>query len=250
MILYFSGTGNSRYAAELISKITSNELVSMNRLIKTKSKETHKSEKPFVFVCPVYAGRIPRVVEKYIRETKFEGTKKTYFVVTCAETPWITASYIEKMCTEKGFTLLGFNSVIMPQGYVAMGGTKPPAESKIILDEATPKIKKIAELIAGGQLLQKEVPGKSTMSKLLNPIMYAFMVKSKDFYATNSCTGCGKCAERCPLNNVKLVSGKPQWGAECTHCMACIAGCPNKAVEYGKKTKGIPRYYNTQEPQI
>jgi len=196
------------------------------------------------------SGRIPRVVEKYIRETRFDGTKKAYFVVTCAKTPWITVSYTEKLCNEKGFALLGFNSVIMPQGYVVMGGTKPPAESKKILDDATPKIKEIAELIAAGQPLKKESPGKSIMSKLLNPIMYAFMVKSKDFYATNSCTGCGKCAERCPLNNVKLVSEKPKWGGECTHCMACIAGCPSKAVEYGKKTKSVPRYYNTQEPQI
>jgi len=250
MVLYFSGTGNSRYAAELISKITGDELVSINGLIKTKSKAAHKSEKPFVFVCPVYAGRIPRVVEKYIRETEFEGTNKAYFVVTCAETPWITASYTEKLCAEKKFDLLGFNSVTMPQGYVAMGGTKPPDESKKILDEATPKIKKIAELIAGAQPLKKEAPGKSTMSKMLNPIMYKFMVNAKGFSVTDGCTGCGKCVERCPLNNVKLVNKKPQWGKECTHCMACIAGCPNKAVEYGKKTKGVPRYYNTQEPQV
>ena len=25
--------------------------------------------------------------------------------------------------------------------------------------------------------------------------------------------------------------------------MACIAGCPAEAIEYGKKTQGKPRYY-------
>lgn len=250
MILYFSGTGNSRYAAELISKITGDELVSMNSLIKTKSKAVHKSETVFVFVCPVYAGRIPRVVDRYIRETKFEGAKKAYFVVTCAETPWITATYTEKLCAEKGFELLGFNSVKMPQGYIVMGGTKSPVESKQVLDEAAPKIKKIAELIASIQPLRKEELGKSMMSKMLNPIMYKFMVNAKGFYVTDACTGCGECAERCPLGNVKMANKKPQWGAECTHCMACIAGCPNEAVEYGKKTKGAPRYFNTQEAQV
>ena len=60
---------------------------------------------------------------------------------------------------------------------------------------------------------------------------------------TSQCTGCGKCVERCPLNNIKLSNKKPVWGKNCTHCMACIAGCPNEAIEYGKKTQGKPRYY-------
>ena len=34
MILYFSGSGNSRFAAEVIEEITGDELISMNDLIK------------------------------------------------------------------------------------------------------------------------------------------------------------------------------------------------------------------------
>ncbi|MDU1855461.1 MAG: flavodoxin, partial [Clostridium baratii] len=29
----------------------------------------------------------------------------------------------------------------------------------------------------------------------------------------------------------------------CTHCMACICGCPVQAIEYKNKTKGRNRYY-------
>ena len=92
-------------------------------------------------------------------------------------------------------------------------------------------------------MLPKEQPGKAIMSKVLNPIMYSMMISAKGFSATDKCTGCGKCEARCPLNNVKLVNGKPTWGKDCTHCMACIAGCPTEAIEYGKKTQGKPRYY-------
>ena len=28
-----------------------------------------------------------------------------------------------------------------------------------------------------------------------------------------------------------------------THCMACICYCPKEAIEYGKKSKGKPRYH-------
>ena len=69
------------------------------------------------------------------------------------------------------------------------------------------------------------------------------LVKSKAFYATDDCVGCGKCVKLCPLNNVKLVDGKPVWGNNCTHCMACICYCPKEAIEYGRKSQGKLRYH-------
>ena len=243
MVLYFSGTGNSRYAAKKIAEISGDELVSIGQRIKSGDFSEIHSEKPLVFVGPVYAGRLPRVMDAYIRKVKFTGTQRAYFVVTCAQTPWVTVQYAEKLCTEKGFSLLGFNSIVMPQGYIAGGGTQPKEVNDKILKEAEPKIISIAETIRDKQMLPKEQPGKAMMSKVLNPIMYSMMISAKGFRTTGKCTGCGKCAQRCPLNNIKLANGRPVWGDQCTHCMACIAGCPNEAIEYGKKTVGKPRYY-------
>ena len=243
MVLYFSGTGNSRYVAKKIAEITGDGLVSIGQKLKDEDFSEIYSEKSFVFVGPVYAGRLPRVMEEYIRKVKCSGTKKAYFVVTCAQTPWDTVQYVEKLCTEKGFSLLGFQSIVMPQGYIAGGGTQPKAINDTILKEAEPKILSIAETIRDKQLLPKEQPGKAMMSKVLNPIMYSMMIRAKSFRVTDKCTGCGKCEQLCPLNNVKLENGKPTWGDRCTHCMACIAGCPHEAIEYGNKTVGKPRYY-------
>lgn len=243
MVLYFSGTGNSRYAAKRIAEISGDEIISINQRIKNGDYSPVKSEKPFVFVGPVYAGRFPRIMEEYIRKTTFSGTRRTYFVGTCAATPWATVQYVEKLCNEKNFSLLGFHSVVMPQGYLAGGGTQPKEINEKILKEAEPQITAIAETIREKQILPKEQPGKSIMSKVLNPIMYSVMISAKNFRVTDKCNGCGKCEQLCPLNNVKLKSGKPVWGKDCTHCMACISGCPHEAIEYGKKTVGKPRYY-------
>ena len=243
MVLYFSGTGNSRYVAKKIAEASGDELVSIGQKIKSGDFSEIRSEKPLVFVGPVYAGRLPRVMEDYIRKTKFSGTQRAYFVVTCAQTPWVTVQYVEKMCGEKGFALLGFNSVVMPQGYLAGGGTQPKEVNDKILKAAEPKIISIAETIRDKQMLAKEQPGKAMMSKVLNPIMYSMMISAKGFRVTDKCSGCGKCVQRCPLNNIRLANGKPVWGDRCTHCMACIAGCPNEAIEYGKRTVGKPRYY-------
>ena len=67
-------------------------------------------------------------------------------------------------------------------------------------------------------------------------------VKATKFCATDACIGCGKCVERCVLNNIRLENGKPKWGEHCTHCMACICGCPTEAIEYGKTSRGKRRY--------
>lgn len=243
MVFYFSGTGNSRYAAKRIAEISGDEIISINQRIKNGDYSSVKSERPLVFVGPVYAGRLPRVLEEYIRKVTFIGTQKTYFIGTCAATPWVTVQYVEKLCAEKAFSLLGFNSVVMPQGYLAGGGTQPKEANVKVLAEAEPKIIAIAETIRDRQMLPKEQPGKAIMSKVLNPIMYSMMISAKNFRVTEKCNSCGKCQQHCPLNNVKLKNGKPVWGRECTHCMACIAGCPCEAIEYGKKTVGKPRYY-------
>ena len=247
MILYFSGTGNSRHAAKVIAEAAGDEVLSINQKIKNNDYSAVNSERPLVFVGPVYAGRFPRVMDEYISKVKFTGTKKAYFVGTCAATPWKTVDYVEKICAEKKFSLQGFNSVVMPQGYIAGGGTQPKEENDKVLKDAEPKIMALAKKIAAGQPLEKEKPGSGLMSKVLNPIMYAMMINAKGFTVTDKCAGCGTCADRCPLNNIKMVDKKPTWGKECTHCMACIAGCPKEAIEYGKKTQGKTRYYLGEE---
>ena len=80
------------------------------------------------------------------------------------------------------------------------------------------------------------------MSGPVNPAFYSFFVKDKKFYVKDSCTGCGLCEKLCPMNNVKLMNGKPVWNGGCTHCMACICSCPQAAIEYGKISAGKPRY--------
>ena len=80
------------------------------------------------------------------------------------------------------------------------------------------------------------------MKKFSNKIFYSLFVKADAFKVDDKCIGCGKCEQICPLNNIKIQNAKPVWGKNCTHCMACICGCPKEAIEYGKKSVGQRRY--------
>ncbi len=243
MILFFSGTGNSRYTAELIGSVIGEKPVSLNDIIKSGAAPSFNSESPYIIVCPTYAWRIPRIVEKTIKKADFSGSRDIYFVLTCGDGDGNAYAYAKKLCEETGMTFKGLKSVVMPENYIVLFNAPADHEAKKIIEKARPEILSIAETIrSGGELTESTKALGKILSSAVNSVFYPVFVSAKGFYATDECVSCGKCAELCPLNNITLKDGKPVWGADCTHCMACICRCPEKAIEYKNKTKGKPRY--------
>lgn len=244
MIFCFSGTGNSLYAAKRIGEITGEEVVFVNELIKSGNKGSLNSENPYVFVCPTYAWRLPRIFERFIWEAELSGSDKAYFVMTCGGETGNAVRYIKRLCAGKGMKFMGLKSVVMPENYIALFKVPDRAESDAILREAEPVIVSSAEAIKDGLPLPVERIHflDRIYSTIVNPLFYPFVVHAKGFYAKDACTGCGNCAALCPLNNIVIEANRPVWGDRCTHCMACICRCPAEAIEYKKNSKGKPRY--------
>lgn len=246
MILYFSGTGNSQLVAlQLAELIGDDEVVSINYHLKSGKNVTIRSERPLVFVAPTYCWRLPKVVERWIMETSFQGCQDAYFILTCGGDCGNAASYAEKLCTKKGLRFCGLAPVVMPENYLALFPTPDKAECQAVIERAKPHISQLAKQIQAGKHFS--TPSVSLAGKLesgpVNPLFYALFVHDKGFTASDRCISCGKCALRCPLNNIAMADGKPTWKGNCTHCMACIGGCPTEAIEYKSKSKGRNRYY-------
>lgn len=245
MIFCFSGTGNSLYAARIIGRVTGDAIVSVGELLKSGGGRSFESERPLVFVGPTYAWRLPRVFEGFIRETRFTGSNKAYFVMTCGGETGNAVRYIKKLCAGKELEFMGLASVVMPENYIALFEVPDAEKAQEIIRAAEPGIVGAAEAIKNGQRLPAEKVGfiDRLYSTVVNPVYYPLIVHDRGFYAAAACTGCGLCAENCPLNNIALDSGKPVWGGRCTHCMACICRCPAEAIEYKNNSQGKPRYY-------
>ena len=245
MILYFSGTGNSNYVAKRIADALGDALVNLNDRIKASDTSSVETGERVIIVTPTYAWRIPRVVRDWLRKTELRGARLVWFVMTCGSEIGNADKYNRDLCAEKSVACMGTAQIVMPENYIAMFSAPQADKARQIVAQAEPSIDRA---IAAIQANQPFAPTRNNlydrfMSGPVNPIFYKFFVKADAFTVSSACIGCGQCAKRCPMNNVTLKDGKPSWGKNCTHCMACICYCPKEAIEYGKKSVGQPRYH-------
>ena len=256
MVIYFTGTGNSKYCADMIASSLGDEAIDSFNYIKNSIAGDFVSEKPWVFAAPTYCWQLPHIFEDFIKAASFNGSKDAYFIMTCGSDIGNAEKYLRELCQDKGFVYRGVLEVVMPENYIAMFDAPKADEAKRIISAARRPLQKGIKAIKDG--LDLPSPKVTLVGKLksgpVNPFFYKKFVKARDFYTLDNCTGCGMCVELCPLNNLKLVDGKPVWGDACTHCMACICKCPAEAIEYGNKSQGKPRYicveYTNDEQQF
>ena len=100
MIIYFSGTGNSKYVADMLSEQLNDQSIDAGKMIKSGIKGEFESKHPWVFVAPTYSWQLPHVFEKFIKESTFKGAKTAYFIMTCGGDIGNAQSQIINICNE------------------------------------------------------------------------------------------------------------------------------------------------------
>ena len=83
MILCYSGTGNSRYIAQRIADELQDNIIDLNKKIKTNNYSSIETGDDVILVVPTYAWRIPKIVSNWLYKTKFIGAKRIWFVMNC-----------------------------------------------------------------------------------------------------------------------------------------------------------------------
>lgn len=244
MILCFTGTGNSLHVADGLAKRLDDQVISLNNIIKNNSERKFVSEKPFIVVTPIYAWRLPRIIEELLPACEFEGSRKIYFVPTMGSQTGKADEYCAAICEQIGMEFMGLCGIPMPDNYVYASKMPGEEEIKKMLSEAEPRMDHIAQAIKNDIFIRKT--DKTFLSGLLSGFVNSQFVKyamsDKKYHANDECMSCGLCEMVCPMNNIKMENGKPVFNGQCIACYACIHRCPKAAINIGNKTQNHGRY--------
>lgn len=241
MIFYFTGTGNSLYAAQELLE-DGERLVDMAAARNNGEFEYDIAKGERVgFVFPVYFYTVNDLVREFISKVTLNGAGYIYGVITCGGGIASAGAELSKLLEERGYKLCRVFKLLMPDNALFYYNLPPLNVLDEKLRQAEEPLKEIAEAVRAKKC-RDTVKGHFEKVKLG---VYHKMTKTKSFYVTDKCISCGLCAERCPDQAIEMQNGKPVWVKEnCIHCAACICRCPVQAIEHGNSTIGRTRYVN------
>ncbi|MGB7566669.1 MAG: EFR1 family ferrodoxin [Chitinivibrionales bacterium] len=246
VLYYFSGTGNSlQTARDIAAKLGDAQLVAIRKPFQ-QSYDVSAERTGIVF--PVYMWGLPIIVKEFAERLAVAPDKYIFAVATFGGFPAGALGMLSRVLKSKGMTLSAAFGVGMPGNYLPLYGARSKESQQKSFTSAVPKIDLIVEKVR-----KRETAGVDKNSWIVNAIFSGFLYNGgskklrtadKKFILQETCTKCGICAKVCPVENIKLVEGKPTWLNHCEQCLACLQWCPVEAIQYAKKTIGRKRYHH------
>ena len=143
MIIYFSATGNSRFAAHLLADQLNEPITDAGAWIKNNQKGEFYSQTPWIFVAPTYSWQMPHIFADFIRETRFLDNREAYFILTCGGETGNADQEISALCKEKGLNFHGVWPTVMPDNYIIMFPSPAPDKCPQMMEKAADLLKRL-----------------------------------------------------------------------------------------------------------
>lgn len=234
--LYFSGTGNTKYAMEtLVSYYDPNaNLLPIEQAHKNIAEI--ESQEMIILAYPIYYSNLPKIVYDFIvQNANLWKNKKVFILCTMGLFSGDGSGVSARLLKTYGADILGGLHIKMPDCICDEKLLKYPAsKNKEIIKKATLKLEMAANTMKKESYPKEGLNFLYHMAGLFGQRLW-FYNKTKK-YSTKlkidiiACIQCEKCVSLCPMKNLHMEEGNIQQIDRCTMCYRCINECPQKAI--------------------
>lgn len=245
ILYHFSSTGNSlQCARDLGEALGDCQLQAISGLTPgtVRPDATHVG-----LVFPTYCFGVPRIVVDFVKRIEPRPGTYVFAAITYGGTAGGPAYLLASFLRERGIQLKAGWLIHMPNNYPPVSGAPSARRQEQMFAKAAERLPRIAGVI------RDSAPGPiegwpklicAPLNGAYRGAMRFFPQADKRFTVNSACTRCGICAKVCPVKNIELSDGRPQWKHNCEHCMACLQWCPPSAINWTRISVGRTRYHH------
>jgi len=232
-MIYFSGTGNSKYIAELFCRNMDAKCYSIEE--KVDFGELITTNEIIGFCYPIYGSRVPRIMREFIQKN-IHFFKNKQIIIFCTQLIFSGdgSRVLVDIFPNDFIKVIYAEHFFMPNNVVNFFLLPLTNDRKIkrCIINAERKMKFVCDNIKNGIIKKR---GFNIVSRLLGLVQGIFMpgIEKKalsSFIINKNCNKCRICIPICPMNNLEYQNEKIVHKFNCTICYRCINKCPQKAI--------------------
>lgn len=236
---YFSATGTTQKVVRQIANDLSKSLNLPVRECDFTLPQQRQNPLVFnaddlvIFGTPVYAGRVPNVLLKYLATMQAEGAKAIAVVVYGNRDYDDALMELSDILSNAGAQVLAAGAFIGEHSfsYTLAAGRPDNGDFERISAFSNQIVEKItANDFSKPQIKGVPYPYRQHFQPH-NEQGQPFDIRKVKPITTEACDGCGVCASVCPMGSISATDYKEIAGI-CIKCGACVKRCPNHAKQF------------------
>ena len=238
-VAYFSATGTTqKVVCHLANHLSETLHLSIEECDFTLPQQRQNplifnNDELVVFGTPVYAGRVPNVLLKYLTIMQTEGAKAIAVVVYGNRDYDDALMELSDILSNAGAQVFAAGAFIGEHSFsYTLAAGRPDGDDFEKIDEFANQIEK---KIAIGNFTKPEIKGVPYPYRQHfqphNEQGQPFDIRKVKPITTDACTSCGVCASVCPMGSISTSDYKEIAGI-CIKCGACIKRCPQHAKQF------------------
>lgn len=224
--IYFSPTGGTKKIADILAEeLVIDMEIDLSRPNDAYNKYEFAPEDMCLISVPSFGGRVPAVVLERLKQINANGATAALVVVFGNRAYDDTLLELKDETTAYGYRVIAAIAAVAEHSIMRQyAKDRPDVQDKIELHQYAKKIKELRN--SKIKITDFNVPGNTDYKEYKG---VPFKPK-----ANKSCTECGLCAEKCPVQTIPTNDPSKLKEDTCISCMRCISICPQNARQLNK----------------